>query len=268
MSNFSKLFKDIPTALVAKVNGDTTEGGFRFIGSEIANGIEKELPSITSSSLGKPENRLQHSKRILDFGSGLGRVILQLLERAPNAEIIGFDIDPLMNQWAGHLLPDKRVKLVSSTLDLPDESFDLITIISVFTHLDQTTDFWLSEVYRLLSRSGCAFITYHDDTLFKEMQAKGQFTAAKLVDKFVSGHGTAEGGAGMGTYYSTPYWKQVLEKYFNVEVLKPRGLFHHQSISVVTRKDVRIDREALYRTCMATLEHEIYELRRTHEIHY
>jgi ubiquinone/menaquinone biosynthesis C-methylase UbiE len=264
MANFSKLFSDIPAALVAKVNGDTTETGFRHIGFHIAEGIERELPPV----LGSKESRLRQCDRILEFGSGLGRVILQLLERVPKAEIVGFDIDPMMNRWTGHLFPDKRLKLVSSTLDLPDGSFDLIIIVSVFTHLDQTTDFWLSEVHRLLSKTGYAFITYHDDTLFMEMQAKGQFPSSKLEGKFVAGHGTAEGGAAMGTFYTTPYWKQVLEKYFNVDVLKPRGLFRHQSISVVSRKDIRIDREALYRTYMATLEHEIYELRRTHEIHY
>ena len=268
MDKFSENFKNIPVPLVVKVNGDPTEGGFRYIGFHIAEGIEKELLSVANRH-GSPQSELKQCRRILDFGSGLGRVILQLLTRAPNAEIIGFDIDPMMNRWAEDLFASERVKFVSSTLGLADSSFDLITVISVFTHMDRTADFWLSEIHRLLSDSGYAFITYQDDTLFKEMQAKGQFPAsAKIEDKFVTGEGTSEGGAAMGTFYTTPCWKNVLERYFAVEVLSPRGLFGHQSISLVKRKDARFDREALGRTYMATLEHEIYELRSKHEIHY
>lgn len=266
---FTELFKAVPNNLVVKVNGDGTEQGFRHVGFHIAEGIENELPK-TKGFLGSEKSILKQSKRILDFGSGLGRVILELVDRAPKAEITGFDIDPMMNRWAEHLLTGKKIKVVSSTLDLPDEHFDLITIVSVFTHLDKTTDFWLSEVHRLLSKNGFAFITYQDDTLFEEMKVKGAHpkNASIASGKYVVGAESAEGGAGMGTFYTTPHWKLVLEKYFNVEVLKPRGLFRHQSISIVTRKDVQIDRLGLYRTYMASLEQDIYDLRRKHEIAY
>lgn len=266
--SFSKRFKKIPRNLVQKVNGNTTEQGFRYIGSQILEGIDNELTNVARAH-GFDRNLLKDSRQIMDFGSGLGRVILQLTERVPDAEIVGFDIDPLMIKWASHLITDKKVRFIASTLEQPCQSFDLLTVISVFTHLDKTTDFWLSEIHRLLSKTGYAFITYHDDTLFKQMEAKGSFPpGAKLVDKYVFGADSAEGGAGMGTFYTTSCWKQVLEKYFNVEALKPRGLFGHQSVSIVSRKEVEIDRLPLYHTYTESLERDIYKLRRRHKVSY
>ncbi|MFT3781580.1 MAG: class I SAM-dependent methyltransferase [Nibricoccus sp.] len=266
--SFSKRFKQVPRDLVQKVNGNTTEQGFRYIGSQILAGIESELTSIAKAR-GLKSDILASSRQIMDFGSGLGRVILQIAERWPNKEIVGFDIDPLMNKWAGHLLCDKKVRLVSSTLDIPEQSFDLITAISVFTHLDASTDFWLSEVRRLLSPGGFAFITYQDDTLFDEMRAKGELPATtKIEDKYIFGPDSAEGGAGMGAFYTTAYWRQVLEKYFNVEAIKPRGLFGHQSVSVVSRKDVQVDRAPLFEAYAASLERDLYKLRRRYKVSY
>lgn len=267
-AGFSKLFKKVPVDLVKKVNGNTTEQGFLYIGSQIAEGIESELRAVAQAR-GGGADLLRGSRRILDFGSGLGRVLLQLRERVPGAEIVGFDIDPLMNQWAEHLLTGKNIRLVSSTLDFPDGGFDFISAISVFTHLDKTTDFWLGEIHRLLSPTGLAFITYQDDTLFEEMKRKGEFPEkAKLDEKYVFGAASTEGGAGMGTFYTTPGWERRLQRFFNVEVLKPRGLFQHQSISIVSRKDVQVDLLPDCRAYVASLEADIYQLRRRYKVAY
>jgi len=262
MNEFSRVFAEVPRNLVTKVNGDATEGGFKYIGSCIAGGIEESLRVAGVKPLGSDQ-------QILDFGSGLGRVILHLLSRAPEAEITGFDIDPMMLHWAARLIPDARARFVSSTLDINSGRFDLITVVSVFTHLDATTEFWLSEVRRLLSPSGRAFITYQDDTLFYEMQGKGQIPSAATLDgKYVTGRGSAEGGAAMGTFYSTPYWKALLEKFFKVETILPRGLFGHQSITVVTRREEPINRASLILEYAAALERDIFSLRRDFGIQY
>ncbi|MFT3867061.1 MAG: methyltransferase domain-containing protein [Nibricoccus sp.] len=266
--SFSRRFKQVPRDLVQKVNGNTTEQGFRYIGSQILAGIESELANIAKTRR-LERDILADCRQIMDFGSGLGRVILQLAERWPDKEIVGFDIDPLMNKWAKHLLTDKKVRLVSSTLDLPEKSFDLITVISVFTHLDTTTDFWLGEIHRLLKPTGFAFITYQDDTLFEEMRAKGELPAiTKLENKYIFGPDSAEGGAGMGAFYTTACWRQTLEKYFNIETIKPRGLFGHQSISIVSPKNVQIDRRPLFEAYAASLERDLYKLRRRFKVSY
>ena len=246
--------------MVAKVNGDTTESGFGYIGTCIADGIEQEVGSLADVP------------RILDFGCGLGRVMAQMRRRSPEANIVGFDIDPMMLHWAGHLLGEERNRFVSTTLDLPDGAFDLIVVISVFTHLDTTTNYWLTEIHRLLAPQGRAFVTYHDETLFAEMAGKGLFPGvepkAVLSDRYVLNASTAEGGAAMGTFYTTVEWERLVRRYFNVERTAPRGLFGHQSYSVVSKKDVRLDRAPLYRQYAGALEKDLFDLRKRHQVSY
>ena len=260
MEEFSKRFAQIPPPLVTKVNGVATEDGFIYIGKCIADAIEKEVGGLSGA---------QH---VLDFGSGLGRVMVQLLPRAPQAEFVGFDIDPMMLHWSGLLLEDPRTRLVSTTFDLPDESFDLIIAISVFTHLDVTTDFWLTEIHRLLHPRGQAFVTFHDETLFAEMAKAGQIPGATpdtpLSDCHVVGDGTAEGGASMGTFYTTKHWDSLLDRYFTIHHTAPRGLFGHQSYSLVSKKPVIIDRTSLYGQYARSLERELFSLRKQHQVYY
>ncbi len=258
---FSALFPQIPESLLLKVNGNATEDAFHFIGGEIAKGIRGALPESCP---------LARARHILDFGCGLGRVSSRLLQDAPEAQVVGFDIDPAMLHWSRRLLPDPRIRFVSSTLPLAAGGFDLITVVSVFTHLDETTDFWLSEINRLLANDGVAFITYQDETLFAELKATGAFPAsAECADRFVTGQGGPEGGAAMGTFYATPYWQTLLARYFEEVTVQPRGLFGHQSISVVRRSRAgTFDRERLARQYAASLEGEIFALRRDHGIGY
>jgi ubiquinone/menaquinone biosynthesis C-methylase UbiE len=262
MNSFSESFAKVPSHLVAKVNGDTTESGFLYIGKCVADTIEAAVGA----------EFLKNSQSILDFGCGLGRVSTQLLQRAPSSKIVGFDIDPLMLEWAEKLLPENRAKLVHSTLNIPDEQFDLIIVISVFTHLDRTTDFWLTELHRLIRPNGKIFVTYQDDTLFTEMLAKQQIPNTppeyRFQDKFIVGEHGPEGGAGMGTFYSTKYWESLLNRYFNIATSKPRGQFGHQSYSVISKKQIQIDRTKLLMDYAFTVENELHTLRKDNKILY
>ncbi len=258
--SFSQRFAEIPPHLVAKVNGTLLEADFTAIGATVANTIEKHFAD------------LKQVRKVLDFGCGLGRVMVPMLSKAPQAEFTGFDIDPMMLDWCGHLLRDARCHFVSSTLDLPDNEYDGIYVISVFTHLDVTTAFWLAEIQRILAPGGKAFITYHDDTLFEEIVGGPSLPdlpkGTQLVDRYVAGRGTLEGGAAMGTFYTTTYWEGLLAKRFNVVCSTPRGLFGHQSFSVVTKKQAPLDRTTADREYMRLIESELFELRRaTHALY-
>jgi len=260
MRPFSERFAEIPTRLVQKVNGVETEEGFVHIGRCIVDEIEKAAGSLSET------------RDILDFGCGLGRVTAQLLDRAPLADFVGFDIDPLMLMWAGVLLEDPRVRLASTTLDLPDASMDLVIAISVFTHLDATTDYWLAEIHRVLRPSGRAFVTYHDEGLFREMAAAGKIPVvaadATLDGRFIVGSDSAEGGAEMGTFYTTGHWERLIGRHFVIEKTVPRGLFGHQSYSLIRKKDVAIDRTALFRDYVLSVEKQLFDLRRAHTVFY
>jgi ubiquinone/menaquinone biosynthesis C-methylase UbiE len=263
MPTFSERFSQIPPQTVTKVNGVTSEAGFLHIGSCIADAIEAEIGALGN-----------FSGRTLDFGCGLGRVMTQLERRSPRSELVGFDIDPMMLKWCGLLMEGSRARLVFSTLDLPDESFDLIIAISVFTHLDRTTDFWLAEIQRLLRPEGRAFLTYQDETLFAEMaerqQMPGVALGTTLTERHIVAEGSPEGGAAMGTFYSTAYWERIVSRFFVVRRTKPRGLFGHQSYSLVSRGGPTSPEERLlfFRTYAAEIEKQLFELRGQHGIIY
>jgi hypothetical protein len=136
--------------------------------------------------------------------------------------------------------------------------------------LDTTTEYWLAEIHRLLAPGGKAFLTFHDETLFEEIAGSPAVPdvpkGTKLISRYVVGSDTLEGGAAMGTFYTTEVWEKILEKYFTVERTVPRGLFGHQSFSVVTKKAVSIDRALLDREYMGLLEQQLFDLRKAYRV--
>jgi len=250
MNTFSERFAAVPQPLVHKVNGALSEETFIYIGRCIADAITGEVTDVAAM------------KQILDFGCGLGRVTARMLDRAPGAQFTGFDIDPQMLDWCGQLLSSPRLRCVAATLDLPDNSFDLVYAVSVFTHLDETTDFWLSEIHRLLRPGGRAFLTYHDETLYRERFGKA------LADRHIEGAGGPEGGAAMGTFYTTALWEELLKPYYKILRTAPRGLFGDQSYSLVQKKRSSPDRAPVLTQYAHALEKELFSLRKQYQVTY
>jgi SAM-dependent methyltransferase len=225
---FSQRFANLPEDQVAKVNAFKDEGLFTHVGKCVVETLEREAGDLSEF------------RDILDFGCGLGRVLRPLVERVPGARIVGFDIDPSILDSCRRLLEDDRLRLVSSTGEFPGESFDLIFAISVFTHLDASFEFWLEEVHRLLRPAGKALLTYQDETLFTEMVSSGKIAGVdlekqRLEERFVVGAGTLEGDAEMGTFVTTKHWEALLGSHFKILRTVPRGLFGHQSYSVLSK---------------------------------
>ena len=250
---FSRRFAEVPEHLAAKVNGRRDEGEFRNVGRAVADLLSEHFGSAPAG------------REVLDFGCGLGRVLLHLRERWPADRFTGFDVDPLMLQWGRYLLHRPEVAFLDSTTPLPDGRFDVVYAISVFTHLDESADYWLAEIHRLLKPSGRAFLTFLDETVFREYAGRpwlpGTAPDAPLETCYVSGRGSPEGGAGMGTLYATAYWERRLAPLFRVERTVSRGLLGHQSFSIVAPRAARPDWADLRRRRVAELERELGSLR-------
>ena len=88
----------------------------------------------------------------------------------------------------------------------------------------------------------------------------------ELSDIYVVGRDTVEGGALMGTYYRTEFWESRLEPFFVIEKSVPRGVFGHQSFSIVRKRPGAPDRSEFDRRYLASLERELYELRKRTDI--
>jgi len=220
-------FAFVPDELVLKVNGSRDYALFENIGRLTVRTIRHYVPRPDLADA-------------LDFGCGLGRVLVPFKAQCPGARFTGFDIDPRMIDWARFLCGDLAHAWTLDARELPSGSFDLVYAISVFTHLDESTDEWLAQIARLLRPGGQAFISYHDETLFAEHAGTpfipGTRPGQALDRYFVTGRGTDEGGAAMGTYYETAYWVERVAPFLDVETTVPRGLLDYQSISVARKR--------------------------------
>lgn len=103
-------------------------------------------------------------KRMLDFGVGTGRVLLQFLPF--NLERYGCDVNPTAVEWTSSVLgnfADIRLTTLEPPLPYNEDFFDLVIALSVFTHTPlhiQTV--WVTELARIVKPGGCVVATIHD----------------------------------------------------------------------------------------------------------
>jgi SAM-dependent methyltransferase len=100
---------------------------------------------------------------VLDFGSGAGKVLRHFAEEARVAEFHGCDIDgPSIDWLRRELCPPFHAfrNEEEPPLPVPDESYDLVLALSVFTHLTKTWKDWLLELHRVLRPDGLLIATF------------------------------------------------------------------------------------------------------------
>lgn len=101
-------------------------------------------------------------RRVLDFGCGVGRILLPAVRADPGADHWGYDIHGPSVEWlAGEVGDRAHVARCGDLPPLPhpDGHFDLVYAFSVFTHLVESWSAWLAELHRLLADDGIAVIT-------------------------------------------------------------------------------------------------------------
>jgi ubiquinone/menaquinone biosynthesis C-methylase UbiE len=101
-------------------------------------------------------------KQVLDFGCGAGRVLRQFAREAESGEFWGCDLyEPTIAWLEENLSPPFRF-YVSQGLPLPhpDEYFDLVYAISVFTHITDDWAEWMLELHRILKPGGFLLATF------------------------------------------------------------------------------------------------------------
>jgi tRNA (cmo5U34)-methyltransferase len=80
------------------------------------------------------------AKSVLELGTGTGETARRVLDRHPDARLIGIDASPGMVNVARDSLPSDRVKLLVGRLEdpLPQGSFDLVVSALAVHHLEGT----------------------------------------------------------------------------------------------------------------------------------
>ncbi len=188
-------------------------------------------------------------KRIMDFGCGAGRMVRWLKQYADNSEIWGVDISADHITWAiNHLSPPFSFATTTIVPHLPFEEkyFDLIYAGSVFTHIDDLVESWLLELRRILSDSGCLYITIQDKHSMDVIKSSPYYQniwlksyieenqkfalAGKSFDKIVGLRGTES-----QVFYDQDYFRKIAGRIFDVVALKQES-YGFQTAVILRKK--------------------------------
>ncbi|MEO0883927.1 MAG: class I SAM-dependent methyltransferase [Pseudomonadota bacterium] len=145
-----------PALLMATVAGHADWRGFLRSGEDAL--------ATFAAAVDRNGGDFSSAERVLDFGCGCGR----LARHAPaytSAEFHGVDYNPDLVAWCDQNLPGTfALNKLRPPLNVPDNHFDTMYLLSVFTHLRIPTQTeWLKEFHRILKPGGHCLITFHDD---------------------------------------------------------------------------------------------------------
>ncbi|MDP8229432.1 MAG: class I SAM-dependent methyltransferase [Candidatus Electryoneaceae bacterium] len=116
------------------------------------------------NALARTDRSLKDFNNILDFGCGVGRTIRWLTDKPDDCHLYGCDVDEEAIRWSREHLDfgDFITNPPLPPTEYKDCHFDLIYLISVFTHLDEKFQLqWLEELARITKPGGIVLISVH-----------------------------------------------------------------------------------------------------------
>jgi len=158
-------------------------------------------------------------KRVLDWGCGPGRIIRHLTEVIGNGcEYYGTDYNKKSIDWCSKNIPGIKFNnnSLKASLPYPDNFFDVIYGISIFTHLsEQLHHDWYRELFRILKPNGIIFLTTQGNN-FKIKLADSElnpYNEGKLIvrGKVKEGHRT------FSAFHPIGFMKKL---FMNAEILE------------------------------------------------
>jgi len=177
---------------------------------------------------------------VYEWGCGPGRVVRHLPSHFGSlVEVHASDYNPETIEWCRRSLPRIRFALneLNPPLAYPDNTFDFIYSISVFTHLAEATGLaWANELHRVLKPNGILLITTSGNNSYeKEMleQEKQKYNGHGVVIR-----GNYEEGKKMYLARHSPrYVKENLLRQFQILYHAPAGFpFIQQDYWIARRR--------------------------------
>jgi L-threonylcarbamoyladenylate synthase len=111
---------------------------YHFDASSYADEIREDLPYYDALQDSLAGASGSGARRILELGTGTGETARRLLERHPDASLVGIDENQQMLAVAREALPASRVSLLAGRIEgaLPEGPFDVIASALCVHHLD------------------------------------------------------------------------------------------------------------------------------------
>jgi len=160
---------------------------------------------------------------VLDFGCGCGRVC-RAWHRRHKGDLHGVDLNPHLIEWSRKNLPFGSFSgnHLKESLEFDEGTFDFVYAISVFTHLNESSqDFWLRELARVLKPGGLAYLTVHGPGRleFLDESERERFHRGELV---VQGE-RYPGDNACGAYHPEPYVRSRFTEHFSLLAMATGG---------------------------------------------
>lgn len=220
-----------PDHLQVRQVGDVWGDGFYAAGGEIFDHI--------AYAFDQAERPLLEAGRVLDFGSGCGRVMRCFEQYEHQAEVWGCDIDDEAISWNKDHLGHVGNFLTNPTeppMAFEDLYFDAIYTVSVFTHLPEDLQLaWVRELHRIMATDGILVASLHGERYWSERAD----VASEVRSKgFAYRTGPATAGLPdfyMVAYHSVEYIKRVWSQWFELLHHFPEHI-HGAHDAVVLRK--------------------------------
>ena len=220
-----------PDALRQRVHGQADSISFERSGKMVALHLHRAI---------SPRLTLTETSRILDFGCGCDRVMRHLRQLWGPCQFYGSDIDAEAITWCQNHLADAATFTVNDShppLSYPDDDFDCIYSISVFTHLPEAMQFaWLKELHRIAKPGSYLLLTTHGPQLFQAKSWRHRWQFARRGFFYHVGPGTV----GLPDFYQTSfhtetYIRKHWSQFFQIQHIIHRGIVNHQDL-VICRK--------------------------------
>ncbi|HUR30429.1 MAG TPA: class I SAM-dependent methyltransferase [Saprospiraceae bacterium] len=180
--------KNVPPKRMIYTGG----GDFLKIGNKIVDHI-------------KAQNIITPHSKVLDVGSGIGRIAIPLTKYLTDGIYEGFDIVKSGVKWCeqhiSHNFPNFHFQWIPLSNDLyrdagkdagqfvfpyEDETFDLAIVISVFTHMQPAeVENYLNEIRRVLKHDGYCYATFF---ILNQDSEEAMQTSNEFNFKYHHGH--------------------------------------------------------------------------------
>lgn len=176
----------------------------------------------------------------LDIGCASGRVLRHMANELPDLAAYGCDLNRYHVEWCNRFLP-RNCQVFHShsipSLPLPDNSMDMVSAYSVFTHIEAMETAWLMELRRILRPGGIAWVTVHTENTLAEMNPewplwdpvmkhpeaaikldeKRNFSGDRLVLRW-----QAERSYSSNVFYKQEYLQQTWSRFFEIVEMRRR----------------------------------------------